>query len=284
MQLSQLRAFCAVVSTGSITAAAKVLNRVPSGVTIRIQQLEDDLQCQLFVREKKRLTLSPAGRQLLEYAPQLIEQADKLRSLMRNEQAQGCLTIGAIDLGLIAFMPTLIGRFRERYRGVNMDIRCEPSERLVEQVLDGTLDIALTDGPVQSPSLESDYAFSDQLVLITEKNHPIVTNASELCCQEVYGFRQNCSYRLRLDSWLLKTPQAHLKVVEMESYHTMFSCVSAGVGAAWIPQTVLDGLPGRDSVKVHTLGPSAQSDLYFIWRKGHLTDNAKRILQLHHVG
>lgn len=121
---------------------------------------------------KKRLTLSPAGRQLLEYAPQLIEQADKLRSLMRNEQAQGCLTIGAIDLGLIAFMPTLIGRFRERYRGVNMDIRCEPSERLVEQVLDGTLDIALTDGPVQSPSLESDYAFSDQLVLITEKTIP----------------------------------------------------------------------------------------------------------------
>ncbi|MHC8338492.1 LysR substrate-binding domain-containing protein [Pseudomonas sp. HLT2-19-2] len=284
MQLSQLRAFCTVASTGSITAAAKLLNRVPSGVTIRIQQLEEDLQCQLFVREKQRLTLSHAGRLLLEHAPQIIEQADSVRALMRNEQAQGSLTVGAIDLGLIAFMPTLIGRFRECHRGVDMDIRCEPSEVLVEQVINGTLDIALTDGPVQSPSLESDYAFSDQLVLITEKGHPTVANASELRCQEIYGFRQNCSYRLRLDSWLTQTPQALLKVVEMESYHTMLACVSAGIGAAWIPQAVLDGLPGRHSVKAHALGPSAQSDLYFIWRKGHLTENAERILQLHRTG
>lgn len=281
MQLSQLQAFCTVASSGSITAAAKLLNRVPSGVTIRIQQLEEDLQCQLFVRERQRLTLSPAGRLLLEHALKIIELTDNARALMRNEQAQGNLTIGSIDLGLIAFMPALIGRFREHHRSVNMDIRCEPSETLLEQVVNGTLDLALTDGPVQSHALESEYAFSDQLVLITEKGHPDVASAADLSCQEIYGFRQNCSYRLRLDDWLAQSSHADLKVIEMESYHTMLACVSAGIGAAWIPQSMLDGLPGHRSVKVHHLGPAARTDLYFVWRKGHLTENANRTLQLH---
>lgn len=281
MQLSQLHAFVTVASSGSITAAAKLLNRVPSGVTMRIQQLEDDLQCQLFVREKQRLTLSSAGRLLLEHAMHIIELTDNVRALMRNEQAQGSLTVGSIDLGLIAFMPALIGRFRERHRGVNMVIRCEPSETLIEQVVDGTLDLALTDGPVQSHSLESEFAFADQLVLITEKGHPDVVSAADLRCMEIYGFRQNCSYRLRLDDWLAQSSHAGLDLIEMESYHTMLACVSAGIGAAWIPQAMLDGLPGHRSVKTHALGPSARTDLYFVWRKGHLTENANRTLQLH---
>lgn len=134
------------------------------------------------MREWQRLTLSHAGRVLLEHAAHIIELTDDVCALMRHEQAQGSLTIGALDLGLIAFMPTLIGGFRERYRGVDMDTRCEPSELLVEHVINDTLDLALTDGPVQSHSLESSYAFSDQLVLITEKGHPNIANAGDLSC------------------------------------------------------------------------------------------------------
>lgn len=280
MQLSQLRAFCAVANTGSVTTAARQLHRVPSGITLRIQQLETHLECELFVRDRQRLTLSPAGRGFLPRALQILELSDSAKGLIREEEVGGHLTVGALDVGLVAFMPALVGRFRQRHSSVSMDIRCDVSEALMSQVVDGKLDMALTDGPVQSPALGSCHAFSDELLLITERGHPPVLHAGELRCREVYGFRQNCSFRLRLDRWLEAAGSEALPLIEMESYHTMLACVSAGAGAAWVPRTMLDALPGRSTVRVHSLGEAGHMALYFIWRSGQLTRNAQRLLDL----
>ena len=61
MELSDLKVFQQVVLSGGITAAAQKLNRVPSNITARIQKLELQLNTQLFLREKNRLRISPAG-------------------------------------------------------------------------------------------------------------------------------------------------------------------------------------------------------------------------------
>ncbi|MDD9904693.1 MAG: LysR family transcriptional regulator, partial [Rhodospirillaceae bacterium] len=67
MELSDLRIFRAVVSEGGITRAAEKLHRVQSNVTTRVRQLEEDLGVALFIREGKKLHLSPAGQTLLGY-------------------------------------------------------------------------------------------------------------------------------------------------------------------------------------------------------------------------
>ena len=65
MELSDLRILRAVVSEGGITRAAEKLHRVQSNVTTRVRQLEEDLGVALFIREGKKLHLSPAGQTLL---------------------------------------------------------------------------------------------------------------------------------------------------------------------------------------------------------------------------
>ena len=66
MDLADLRIFRSVVDEGGITRAAEKLNRVQSNVTTRVRQLEEDLGVNLFIREGKRLHLSPTGKLLLE--------------------------------------------------------------------------------------------------------------------------------------------------------------------------------------------------------------------------
>jgi DNA-binding transcriptional LysR family regulator len=75
MDLADLRIFRAVVEQRGITRAAEKLNRVQSNVTTRIRQLEDDLGVELFIREGKRLHLSPTGRVLIDYADHLLDLA-----------------------------------------------------------------------------------------------------------------------------------------------------------------------------------------------------------------
>ena len=62
MEFSQLRIFQAVAEEGSITRAAERLHRVPSNLSTRLKQLEEQLGVELFVRERQRLQLSPAGK------------------------------------------------------------------------------------------------------------------------------------------------------------------------------------------------------------------------------
>ena len=77
MDFAALQVFKAVVDEGGISPAARKLHRVQSNVTTRIQQLEASLGTQLFVREKHRLFLSPAGELFLGYVDQLLKISEK---------------------------------------------------------------------------------------------------------------------------------------------------------------------------------------------------------------
>ena len=87
MELSDLHVFRTVVEAGGITRAAEKLNRVQSNVTTRIQQLEEQLGVALFIREGKRMHLSPAGKVMLGYAERLLELAREARESRARHQA-----------------------------------------------------------------------------------------------------------------------------------------------------------------------------------------------------
>ena len=76
MDLTDLHIFRSVVQAGGVTRAAEKLNRVQSNVTTRVRQLESELGVELFVREGKKLHLSPEGKLLLDYADRLLDLAE----------------------------------------------------------------------------------------------------------------------------------------------------------------------------------------------------------------
>ena len=69
---SILRAFVAVAETGSVTSAARLLNRTQAAVSQQIKRLEQHFQAELFHREHKRVTLGPDGERLLGPAQRLL--------------------------------------------------------------------------------------------------------------------------------------------------------------------------------------------------------------------
>src|SRR5260221_12446247 len=82
MDLSDLHICRSVVEAGGVTRAAEKLNRVQSNVTTRVRQLESELGVDLFVREGKRLHVSPAGKLFFHYAA-------RLRALAREARQAG---------------------------------------------------------------------------------------------------------------------------------------------------------------------------------------------------
>src|SRR4029453_10885270 len=97
MDLTDLHIFRAVVQAGGITRAAEKLNRVQSNVTTRVRQLESQLGVELFIRNGKKLHLSPAGKLLLDYAERLLELADEAREAVHDAKPRGLLRLGSME-------------------------------------------------------------------------------------------------------------------------------------------------------------------------------------------
>ncbi len=147
MDLAELRIFKAVVEEGGITRAAERLHRVQSNVTTRIKQLEDDLGVQLFLREGKRLHLSPAGRTLLPYAERLLDLAEDARASVLDAAPRGVFRLGAMESTAAVRLPGPLADYHGRYPEVTIELRTGNPGQLAALILAGDLDAALVAEP-----------------------------------------------------------------------------------------------------------------------------------------
>ncbi|ANY88784.1 MULTISPECIES: putrescine utilization regulator PtrR [Pseudomonas] len=274
MEFSQLRIFQAVAEEGSVTRAAERLHRVPSNLSTRLRQLEEQLGVELFVRERQRLQLSPAGKVLLDYANRLSTLRDEAIAAVQGGQPAGDFVLGTMYSTAATHLPPLLARYHQAYPAVNLQVQAAPSGELLEGLLAHRLDAALVDGPLSLAGLDGVPLCEEVLVLITRPEHPPVRSARDVAGRAVFTFRQGCSYRMRLEAWYAHDHTPMGRVMEIESYQSMLACVIAGAGVALMAQSMLDTLPGRDQVQAHRLqAPFDHAVTWLMWRQGMLGAN-----------
>ncbi len=109
MNHSTLEIFIQVAETQSVTQAAKRLGRAQSNITTRIQQLEEELAVELFVRGNKKMVLSPAGVQFLSYARRILSLAEEAKQALHPTTPGGSLRLGAMEATAAAYpLPTAV--------------------------------------------------------------------------------------------------------------------------------------------------------------------------------
>lgn len=192
MEFSQLRIFQAVAEEGSVTRAAERLHRVPSNLSTRLRQLEEQLGVELFLRERQRLQLSPAGKVLLDYANRMSALRDEALAAVRGGQPAGDFVLGTMYSTAATHLPGLLARYHQAYPQVNLQVRAAPSGELLEGLLNHTLDAALVDGPPSLAGLDGVPLCDEQLVLITSPEHLAVRTAKDVAGKAVFTFRQGC--------------------------------------------------------------------------------------------
>lgn len=281
MEFSQLRIFQAVAEEGSITRAAERLHRVPSNLSTRLKQLEEQLGVDLFLRERQRLQLSPAGKVLLDYAAKLFALHDEAHAAVQGGQPAGDFLLGTMYSTAATHLPDLLAAYHRAYPAVNLQVQSGPSGELLEGLLTNRLDAALVDGPLEFAGLDGVPLCDERLVLITEADHPPVHSALDVQGRAVFTFRRGCSYRMRLEAWFAHDHATMGRAMEIESYQGMLACVIAGSGVALMSESMLASLPGRERVTVHPLAePFASATTWLMWRKGMVGANLNAWIEL----
>lgn len=269
MDLTDLHVFRAVVESGGITAAAGRLHRVQSNVTARIQKLEENLGTQLFTRAGKRLQITPAGRTLLEYAHRLLALAEEARAAVQTDAPpRGLLTLGTMESTAGVRLPGPLADYHRRYPDVRVELHTGAPRELMARVLAGESDAALVAEPVSEPRLATLPVFDEELVLVTTADHPAVRKPADLREASMLAFHPGCPHRERLERWFGQGGREIARLVELASYHVMLGCVAAGMGAALMPRSVLDGYAARDRLREHKLpAPFQRAKTLLVWRR-----------------
>jgi DNA-binding transcriptional LysR family regulator len=280
MDLSDLRIFAAVVREGSVTGAAKRLNRVQSNVTTRIRQLEDDLEVALFIREGKRLHLAPAGQALLGYAERLLTLADEARAAVRDPKPRGLFRLGAMESTAAVRLPAALNEYHRRHPEVTLELRTGNPGTLAAAILAGELDAALVAEPIADAPFEKIFVFAEEPVIVSAAGGPRVGKKGNFP-KTMVAFEHGCPHRKRLETWYAKHGEMPERVIELGSYHAMLGCVAAGMGIALLPKSVLTTFPESRRLAVHRL-PSGEnhSETVLIWRKGAGSPNIEALQQI----
>jgi DNA-binding transcriptional LysR family regulator len=269
MELTDLKTFSAVASTGGITRAAEELNTVQSNVTQRVKALEAEIGTALFERHSRGMTLTGAGRRLLPYAQRMAALSREAVLAARDDgEPKGPLAIGSLETTAAVRLPPLLAEFHRRFPAVRLSLRTATTADLVAGVLDGTLDGAFVAGTIEHVELISTIAFREELVLVTARRWKTLASLRAGTPESgptALVFRTGCTYRQRLEQILAEFGWPSATRFELGTLDGMIGCVAADMGVTLLPRAVV----GRnETVNVHTLS-AAQSrvDTLFIQRR-----------------
>ena len=120
LDLDVLKAFVAIVETGSFTKAAGVVLRTPSAVSMQIKRLEETIGRSVFDRDNRTVRLTTDGELLLSYARRMIDLNRETMARFLTPEAEGVVRIGATDDFAEFTLPDILRRFARilppRYR------------------------------------------------------------------------------------------------------------------------------------------------------------------------
>ena len=178
MTLVQLRHFISLAQTGSFSKSAEAMHLTQPALSRSIRAIEDELGLPLFDRIGRRSELTPFGRQVLQRAQRLVDDAAELHALgQRMQQGEG----GAIRIGLgsgpgALLMTPLLMQVATRHPQLTLEISRGSTDRLVQALRDRQLDALVIDARSLQPAtdLRTELVCEIRGSFMVRRGHPLL--------------------------------------------------------------------------------------------------------------
>jgi DNA-binding transcriptional LysR family regulator len=261
MDLRQLRYVVAVARHRNFTRAAAELLIAQPALSAQIRKLEAELQVRLFERTTRRVSLTPAGSVFVSRAERLLAEADAVRHEMVEHAGavRGRVRIGAW-YSVNRNFPELLAGFSRLHPLVDLTIREENSDVMLEMLRSGELDVAMLvirDG-LDFHGIERQIYQEEPFVLVTAVGSELARRdevaIEELASTPLIVFKAGSAVRLVVERAFAVAGITPRIVVETAETSGARAFVSAGLGVALIPRSVTDR-PGPPVAVVRVTPP-----------------------------
>lgn len=168
MDIVAARTFLEIVKTGSFIRAAENLHVTQTAVSARVRVLEEQLDRQLFVRNKAGAKLTPAGDQFLRYATTLVQVWERARhDVAMPVGRENVVTVGGEHSVWKPLLLDWLVWMRSECSDVAIRTQIDVPERLIDQVQEGIIDLAVVYAPPPRTGLVAELLVDEALVAVT---------------------------------------------------------------------------------------------------------------------
>lgn len=173
--IKQLEYFVCLAESTAFRCAAGRLNISQPTLTAQIYNLEKSLNVTLIERSRSGATLTPAGRELLVNARQVIEEMNELlnKATSINSGPGGTFHIGASPTAGPYLLPHILPGLHEAYSSLQLYVRESMPKTLEIDLLEGRLDLVLTPLPFGNSRLTVEVLFHEPLQLAVPESHQL---------------------------------------------------------------------------------------------------------------
>ena len=173
MDIDLARTFLEIIRSGSFIATAERLHITQTAVTARIQNLESQLSCKLFVRNRAGARLTADGERFASYARQLVQTWEAARRDLPLPRGYGeLLTLGAEVSLCNPLMLAWMQRLRQALPSHALRSEVASDTELQHKLELGALDAALVHQPEYRPGLQVEQLLEEKLILVAHKRLP----------------------------------------------------------------------------------------------------------------
>jgi len=173
--LAQIEGFLEVARRGNVSRAAEALFVTQPTLTARLHGLERELGQPLFLRTRRGMRLTDAGRLFLPYAERAVRSVRDARQALQDAASDsgGRLVLGAAPAVSTYVLPLLLERFAARHPRVDVAVRTGHSEDMLQMLLREEVQLAMVRA-LRHADIESVPLYREELVLVVPRDHPFL--------------------------------------------------------------------------------------------------------------
>jgi LysR family hydrogen peroxide-inducible transcriptional activator len=272
LTLRHFRYFEALAQHGHFGRAAEACGVSQPALSIQMRQLEEIVGLPLVERSARQVRLTGFGEIFLLRVRDILRSVEELASLARtgSEELSGRLRVGVIPTVAPYLLPRVIEGLSERFPDLDLRLREAVTQKLVGDLIEGRLDVAIVALPISEPSLEEQQLFTEEFVLVrpmadSEKPVPHPESLRELrllLLEEGHCFRDQALAFCKLPS---ASPR---DIMEGSSLSTLVQMVGAGIGVTLIPQMAIAVETRTAAVSIARLPePRPARTIGLVWRR-----------------
>jgi LysR family hydrogen peroxide-inducible transcriptional activator len=275
ISLRQLRYLTALAEAGNFRRAAAACNVTQPALSTQVQLLEEGLGVSLVERGRRGAVMTAAGEEVVRRGRAILEDVAAIEDYARGmrDPFTGPLRLGVIPTIGPYLLPDLMPDLNRRYPALQLFMREEQTERLLDSLREGRLDLALLALPVPGDDLESAVLFEDRFLVAAPPGHPFakadtvdlgaLTDESLLLLEDGHCLRDQALAVCALDG---PVNEGDFRATSLA---TLVQMVASGLGVTLLPEMARRreaGTDGRLTIRPLT-PPEPGRQIGLLWRR-----------------
>ncbi|MBO5245562.1 MAG: LysR family transcriptional regulator [Selenomonadales bacterium] len=283
MDIKHIKYFVDVARLKSFSKAAQANFVSQSTISKGIRDMENEIGEPLFHRSSKHVELTDMGERLVLVAAKLVGMFTHMTEYLRDEKSveKGLLRIGLPPITGATVFGQLLGRFKRRYAGIDIQLFEYGSKNVESALKEGSIDVGIVCSKPQEGMYHTILFPKDTLKVVLHPTHPLAElhqiDIRDLEKENFVLYRKDFSLHDAIVKRCKAAGFVPNVILETTQRELMTQIVEANLGITLLPAQIADGLSPRHTKAIPLADPQIYLEIALIWNEAEYVPRAVQL-------